>query len=133
MYKYQRPTQTKSSTVSKIDIWVFEDQITNPSYTRCHCERISKLITLYTEGLQGQNINGPLMPSGKVLKSAGTSCSIFTKRFLNDQYTDLKRQEIFVQMYKFCIKAWLNLNVNLFNYQQKQALESDSLCVTEAK
>lgn len=66
MYKYQRPTQTKSSTVSKIDIWVFEDQITNPSYTRCHCERISKLIELYTEGLQGQNINGPLMPSGKV-------------------------------------------------------------------
>lgn len=33
------------------------------------------------------------------------SCSIFTKRFLNDQYTDLKRQEILVQMYKFCIKA----------------------------
>lgn len=41
----------------------------------------------------------------KFLKSAGTSCSIFTKRFLNDQYKDLKRQEILVQMYKFCIKA----------------------------
>lgn len=54
------------------------------------------------------------------------SCSIFTKRFLNDQYTDLKRQEILVQMYKFCIKAWLNLNVNLFNYQQKLLLSSSS-------
>lgn len=55
----------------------------------------------------------------KFLKSAGTSCSIFTKRFLNDQYKDLKRQEILVQMYKFFIKAWLNLNVNLFNSSTK--------------
>lgn len=36
MYKYQQTTQTKSSTVSKIDIWAFNDQITDRSYTRCH-------------------------------------------------------------------------------------------------
>lgn len=76
MYKYQQTTQTKSSTVSKIYIWAFKDQITDRSYTRCHCN-----IAVYRRSWSNHKHAFPVWHlQEKFLKSIGI-CSIFTKRF----------------------------------------------------